>query len=75
MGMNVACELIYDLPQIVYVSELRSAGTVHPTLRIVAQKMAGFLAMRHPRLALYADMSESVFSVKRGTEDIVEHVI
>jgi hypothetical protein len=72
--MNVACELIYDLPEMVYVSELRSGRTVHPTLRLVAQKMAAFLAVRHPRLALYADMSENVFSVRRGSQDIVELV-
>jgi thymidylate synthase ThyX len=74
IGMNVACELIYDLPEMVYVSELRSGRTVHPTLRLVAQKMAAFLAVRHPRLALYADMSENVFSVRRGSQDIVELV-
>jgi len=74
IGMNVACELIYDLPEMVYVSELRSGRTVHPTLREVAQQMAKFLQQRHPRLALYADMTESAFSVKRGTQDIVEKV-
>jgi thymidylate synthase ThyX len=74
IGMNVACELIYDLPEMVYVSELRSGRTVHPTLRSVAQSMARFLLARHPRLALYADLSESAFSVKRGTQDIVSRV-
>ena len=75
IGMNVACELIYDLAEMVYVSELRSGRTVHPTLRVVAQKMADFLNSLHPNLALYADMSESSFSMKRGTQDIVERTV
>ena len=72
MGMNVACELIYDLPEMVYVAELRSGRTVHPTLRAIAQRLAFFLQKRHPKLALYADMRDDEFSVKRGMQDIVE---
>jgi hypothetical protein len=72
LGMNVECELIYDLPQMVYVAELRSGETVHPTLRWVAQQMASTLSQNHPRLALYADMSESSFCIKRGAQDIVD---
>ena len=74
MGMNVACELTYDLPQMVYVAELRSGRTVHPTLRAIAQRMALFLQERHPKLALYADLRGDKFSVKRGLQDIVERV-
>ena len=72
MGMNVACELIYDLPQMVYVAELRSGRTVHPTLRAIAQRMALFLQERHPKLALYADLRGDAFRVQRGLQDIVE---
>src|ERR1043166_6754073 len=72
LGTRVACELIYDLPQMVYVAELRSGRTVHPTLRWVAQQIGRYLQHRHPTLALYVDFSPSFFEVKRGTQDIVE---
>lgn len=71
IGMNVFCRLRYTLPQMVYVAELRSSQTVHPTLRSVAQQMATALQFRHPELTLYADMSPSDFCAKRGEQDIV----
>jgi len=76
IGMNVLCRLRYSLPQLVYVAELRSGQTVHPTLRAVAQEMAAALRRMHPRLALHADMDPDRFSAKRGEQDIVrlEHV-
>jgi hypothetical protein len=74
IGMNVACELDYDLPEMVYVAELRAGKTVHPTLRWVAHRMADALRNRHPKLALHADMSDDDFSVRRGEQDIVERV-
>lgn len=74
IGMNVACEIMYDLPQMVYVAELRSSQTVHPTLRSVAQRLAALLRSGHPNLALYADMAESEFCIHRGDQDIVERL-
>lgn len=71
IGMNVFCRLRYTLPQMVYVAELRSSQTVHPTLRAVAQQMAGELQRRHPQLALHVDMSPSEFCARRGEQDIV----
>jgi thymidylate synthase ThyX len=71
IGMNVLCQLRYTLPQMVYVAELRSGQTVHPTLRAVAQHMAAALKREHAQLVLHADMSPSEFSVKRGEQDIV----
>lgn len=72
LGANVTCELIYDLPQMVYVAELRSSQTVHPTLRWVATQMLHALNERHPRLALHGDTSESAFSIRRGSQDIID---
>ncbi|MGA7452949.1 MAG: FAD-dependent thymidylate synthase [Rhodoplanes sp.] len=72
LGANVSCELIYDLPQMVYVAELRSSQTVHPTLRWVAIQMLHALAARHPRLALHGDASESALSIRRGSQDIID---
>jgi thymidylate synthase ThyX len=72
IGMNVACELTYDLPEMVYVAELRSGQTVHPTLRWLAHQMALALRERHPQLALHADMSDSELCIRRGSQDIFE---
>ena len=71
LGMNVLCELHYDLPEMIYVAELRSGQTVHPTLRSVAQRMAAELLKSYPFIQLHADMRDSSFSVRRGEQDIV----
>lgn len=72
MGMNVPCEVHYGLPEMVYVAELRSSQTVHPTLRKIAQDMTRFLKHRHPKLSIYADESPDLFTVRRGAQDIVD---
>ena len=70
MGCNVLCELVYSLPEMVYVIELRSGSTVHPTLRKIAKKMCEVIALNHPKLKLYADMNQDTWDIKRGTQDI-----
>ncbi|WP_162149132.1 FAD-dependent thymidylate synthase [Asticcacaulis benevestitus] len=75
LGMNVSCHLRYSLPQMVYVSELRSRKTVHPTLRWVAQQMARTLTVHHPKLAVFADFDSDDFDIRRGDQDIVERKI
>jgi thymidylate synthase ThyX len=70
MGANVSCELVYDLPEMVYVTELRSSSTVHPTLRNIAHKMHNILQTNHPALKLYSDMEKDVFDIRRGLQDI-----
>lgn len=72
IGMNVPCELHYGLPEMVYVAELRSSQTVHPTLRRIAHEMTKFLKSRHPMLRIYADESPDLFTVRRGAQDIVD---
>lgn len=72
IGMKVLCELFYDLPQMVYVAELRSGKTVHPTLRKVAQEMGDALHEQHPNLQLFIDYSADEFSARRGDQDIVD---
>ena len=71
LGNNVHCKLTYDLPQMVYVSELRSNLSVHPTLRKVAHKMADFLEKEFPEIKLYVDRREDEFNINRGKQDIV----
>lgn len=72
LGTLVGCELDYSLPQMVYVAELRSGVSVHPTLREVAQWMGSELARIHPSLKTYIDNSKDEFQIKRGHQDIVE---
>lgn len=57
--MGAVCKLEMHMPlgQAVYVARLRSATTVHPTVRQVAQRLADFL-MREFNLDVGADMSE-----------------
>lgn len=59
MPMGAACGLEMQMPlgQAVYVARLRSATTVHPTVRQVAQRLADFLK-REFNLDVGADMSE-----------------
>ncbi|CAG1770669.1 hypothetical protein BAC3_01244 [uncultured bacterium] len=70
MGANIVCELVYDLPEMVYVTELRSSSTVHPTLRYIAHKMHNALKQNHPTLKLYTDMEKDAFDIRRGLQDI-----
>lgn len=72
LGMNVACKLSYSLPQMVYVTELRSGVTVHPTLRKIAHQMHVVLKKEHPHLNLFSDLSLNDWDVRRGLQDIVE---
>jgi thymidylate synthase ThyX len=72
MGFNVTCKVTYGLPATVYVTELRSNKTVHPTLRKVAHKMADKLAKLFPMLPVYADRSPDDWDVRRGLQTISE---
>ncbi|CAK0775418.1 Thymidylate synthase complementing protein [Gammaproteobacteria bacterium] len=71
LGQNVCCELVYDLPQIVYVIELRSSVTVHPTLRHVVHRMYQSICESLPMVKLYADLTPDNFCVRRGNQDII----
>jgi len=72
MGYNVNCRNTYGLPAAVYVAELRSGKTVHPTLRKVAHKMCGALTKMFPILKLYPDKSLGDFDIRRGMQTIIE---
>lgn len=71
IGYSVDCVFECSLNQAIYVAELRSAATVHPTLRLIAQSIAQEIEKTVPGLALYADMSPDRFNYKRGYQDIV----
>jgi hypothetical protein len=70
MGYNISCEILGTLPSLVYLCEMRTTQSVHPTLRIVAQKMSQYLVDAH-QIKVFADMSAYGFDIRRGQHDIV----
>jgi thymidylate synthase ThyX len=71
MGYTIPVTLNYRLPAAVYVSELRSNKTVHPTLRHRAHQMGLALRENVPGLNMYLDLDPDDWDVRRGTQDIV----
>jgi hypothetical protein len=69
MGTIAPVNLEYTVAQAVYVAELRTGKTVHPTLRKPMQELAKILA--YHGVQVYADMDESDWTLRRGTQDIV----
>ncbi len=65
-------KVTYGLPAAVYVTELRSNKTVHPTLRKIAHKMHYALKERFSNLALHSDMEKDAWDVRRGEQDILK---
>jgi len=72
MGFRCPVVMTCPLPSAVYIAELRSGNTVHPTLRVIAQKMGEVLKKTIPELAMHHDMSPDSWNVRRGTQDIVK---
>ena len=70
MGFNVACSVSYGLPAMVYVVELRSGKTVHPTLRRIAHRMYYSIREMFPKLKLHCDLDLDDWDVRRGLQDI-----
>lgn len=70
MGCLVPFSLKYSVSQAVYVAELRSGQTVHPTLRPVAQSMAKHLTQRG--VVVNYDDRPDIWSMRRGVQDITE---
>lgn len=71
MGFEVDTTIRCDLRSAVYIARLRASQAVHPTLRVVAQKMAKWLDSRFPGIS-QADFGPDEWSLKRGTHDIVK---
>lgn len=72
MGYKVSIEFSVGLAHLVYVIELRTPQTVHPTVRRVAQFWAKDLANMFPDMKLYANMDPDKFDIKRGTQTIIK---
>jgi len=71
MGFNVPCKVTRGLPGTLYLIELRTSKTVHPTMRRVSQEMAQTLQAKYPTLPVHADMSPDDWDIRRGAQDIV----
>ena len=72
MGHRVAVLASWRLPAAVYIADLRSGQTVHPTVRVAAQKMGRYLQETLPDLKLYCDYRPDIWSTKRGEQTIIE---
>ncbi len=70
MGTMGLTHVSYSVPETVYVGELRSGKTVHPSLRPVAQNMLKVLDEDLPGMALHGDMDEDSWTAKRGEQTI-----
>jgi hypothetical protein len=71
MGFQVAASFTWSFDQCVYVAELRSSETVHPTFRVYAQALGKWIEEKVPYAALYVDYNLDQWSYKRGKQDIV----
>lgn len=75
MGYKTSNRLSGDLPALVYLAELRSSSTVHPTLVERAQAMGKILEEQYGQatgLKVFLDPDPGRFDVKRGEHDIVK---
>ena len=70
LGYNVPCTTTYALPALLYVLELRSGKTVHPSLRRVVHAMARQFQRECPDVALHVDMDPDDWDVRRGEQTI-----
>lgn len=70
LGYRVTTSLSYPLPAAVYVMELRSGRTIHPTLRRKAHKMVDAFTERHPIVTLHADRDPDDWGIRRGLQTI-----
>ncbi len=70
MGTQVLIHASYSVPETVYIGELRSAKTVHPSLRPIAQNMLRVLEADFPGCALYGDRDADSWSPRRGEQTI-----
>ncbi|MDP2090521.1 MAG: FAD-dependent thymidylate synthase [Candidatus Gracilibacteria bacterium] len=70
MGYNISNQISGTLPSMVYMAELRSTQYVHPTLRVIAQKIGKYLEEKYA-FKLFVEKSEYDFDINRGKHDIV----
>lgn len=72
LGFRVPWRYTCGLPAAIYLGELRSGKTVHPTARNIALKLTESLKKAFPDLVLHSDTDKDDWDIKRGTQDIVK---
>lgn len=72
LGFRVPVQLTYGLPATVYVLELRSGKTIHPTLRRRVHVMAEVFRELLPNVAIHVDPDPDDWDVRRGNHTILE---
>ncbi len=70
MGYAIPVDVTYRLPAAVYVAELRSGRTVHPTLRKHAISMGKAIHEAFPQITMHIDESADDWDIRRGQQDI-----
>jgi len=68
MWYMMSCEMMWTLPALIYMTELRSTTYVHSTLRQVAIKMWKYI--QNLWIKLFLDTSTDEFDTRRGKQDI-----
>lgn len=75
LGFRVGCEISYAMPAAVYIMEMRSGRTIHPTLRrVVLEQMIPAYRKLFPDLPLHVDESPDYWTIHRGRQTIEERV-
>lgn len=72
LGYKVSCQVTYGLPAAIYVLELRSSKTVHPTLRRAIHKMVDDFTSYYVEVnvPLHVDLDVDDWDVRRGSQTI-----
>jgi thymidylate synthase ThyX len=74
-GFRVPTQVTYGLPASIYVMEIRSGKTIHPTLRLSIQEAIKTFESRFPDVKLHVDRSVDDWTVRRGTQTITEKTL
>lgn len=72
MGYRVRARVTAGLPGLVYLLELRSGKTIHPTLRRRVLEMAAHVKSSLPEVAVHVDDDPDDWTVRRGQQIIVD---
>jgi thymidylate synthase ThyX len=71
LGFKVPVTVTHGLPAAVYVMELRSGKTVHPTLRrAIHNNMIKPFRREFPEVVLHVDMDPDDWTIRRGSQNI-----
>ena len=75
LGFRVGCEISYAMPAAVYIMEMRSGRTIHPTLRkVVLEQMIPAYRKLFSNLPLHVDESPDYWTIHRGRQTIEEKI-